>query len=53
LSPQPGKSWFVRRRRPGAWLKHSRADASLERDVSGVLLTGLGLAAALAGNQRK
>ena len=37
----------------GAWLKHSRAYASVERYVSGVLLIGLGLTAAFAGNQRK
>ena len=37
----------------GAWLKHSRAYANVERYVSGVLLIGLGLTAAFAGNQRK
>ena len=37
----------------GAWLKHSRAYASVERYVGGVLLIGLGLTAAFAGNQRK
>ena len=37
----------------GAWLKYSPAYASVERYVSGVLLVGLGLTAAFAGNQRK
>ena len=37
----------------GAWLKHSAVYASVERYVSGVLLIGLGLTAAFAGNQRK
>ena len=37
----------------GAWLKHSAVYASVERYVSGVLMIGLGLTAAFAGNQRK
>jgi len=37
----------------GAWLKRSRTYLEVERYVSGVLFIGLGLTAALAGNQKK
>ena len=37
----------------GEWLKRSRAYLQFERYVSGVLFIGLGVTAALAGNQRK
>jgi threonine/homoserine/homoserine lactone efflux protein len=37
----------------GGWLKRSRGYLNFERYVSGALFVGLGLAAALAGNQRK
>jgi threonine/homoserine/homoserine lactone efflux protein len=37
----------------GHWLKRSRGYLKLERYVSGVLFIGLGLTAALAGNQKK
>jgi threonine/homoserine/homoserine lactone efflux protein len=37
----------------GGWLKRSRGYLKLERYVSGVLFIGLGLTAALAGNQKK
>ena len=37
----------------GTWLKRSRAYLEVERYVSGVLFIGLGLTAALAGNQKK
>jgi threonine/homoserine/homoserine lactone efflux protein len=37
----------------GGWLKRSRGYLRLERYVSGVLFIGLGLTAALAGNQKK
>ena len=37
----------------GLWLKQSRAWASLERWVSGSLMIGLGVTAALAGGERK
>jgi threonine/homoserine/homoserine lactone efflux protein len=37
----------------GNWLKRSRSYLSFERYVSGVLFIGLGVTAALAGNQKK
>lgn len=37
----------------GKWLKRSRGYLKFERYVSGVLLIGLGLTAAFAGNQKK
>jgi threonine/homoserine/homoserine lactone efflux protein len=37
----------------GGWLKRSRGYLRFERYVSGVLLVGLGLTAAFAGNQKK
>jgi threonine/homoserine/homoserine lactone efflux protein len=37
----------------GTWLKRSVRYRQVERYVSGVLLVGLGLTAALAGDQRK
>jgi threonine/homoserine/homoserine lactone efflux protein len=37
----------------GAWLKRSRTYLEVERYVSGVLFIGLGVTAALAGNQKK
>lgn len=37
----------------GAWLKRSRGYLRFERYVSGALLVGLGLTAALSGNQKK
>jgi threonine/homoserine/homoserine lactone efflux protein len=37
----------------GGWLKRSQGYLKLERHVSGVLFIGLGLTAALAGNQKK
>jgi threonine/homoserine/homoserine lactone efflux protein len=37
----------------GNWLKGSRTYLDVERYVSGVLLIGLGLTAAFAGNQKK
>lgn len=37
----------------GNWLKRSRGYVTVERYVSGVLLIGLGLTAAFAGNHRK
>lgn len=37
----------------GNWLKRSRVYLEVERYVSGVLFIGLGLTAALAGNQKK
>jgi threonine/homoserine/homoserine lactone efflux protein len=37
----------------GGWLKRSRRYLQVERYVSGVLMIGLGLTAAFAGNQRK
>jgi threonine/homoserine/homoserine lactone efflux protein len=37
----------------GNWLKRSRAYLRFERYISGALLIGLGLTAALAGNQKK
>jgi threonine/homoserine/homoserine lactone efflux protein len=37
----------------GAWLRQSRGFLRFERYVSGALLLGLGVTAALAGNHRK
>jgi threonine/homoserine/homoserine lactone efflux protein len=37
----------------GHWLKQSRGFLKFERYVSGVLLIGLGVTAAFAGNQKK
>jgi threonine/homoserine/homoserine lactone efflux protein len=37
----------------GDWLKRSRAYAKAERCTTGILLVGLGITAALAGNERK
>ena len=37
----------------GGWLKRGRAYRHFERYVSGALLVGLGLTAAIVGDQRK